>query len=240
MLSNLDDQRAMWSQIRAFRWGGSRGQREEEDASPKPPRVTEAEGDGYLEPAVGPDQKPGAVGVTAISDPSLAPLHWEGAERGSTGTRRVASAASGTWAAALGVPPGAAQGMIESGGGGDLLGGPQPHRGERQPAARGEGAAAPLRVATESGGGREQANPPLVEEPPSKGGRCSAEEAARREGAQRGHNPGPGREIGGATSRGEEARLRVARLRVARPWVGEKGAKLPPEGVEWSQRGVCI
>ena len=29
LLSNLDDQRAIWSQIRAFCWGGSRGQREE-------------------------------------------------------------------------------------------------------------------------------------------------------------------------------------------------------------------
>ena len=26
LLSNLDDQQAVWSQVRAFRWGGSRGQ----------------------------------------------------------------------------------------------------------------------------------------------------------------------------------------------------------------------
>ena len=36
LLSNLDDQRAVWSQIRAFCWGGSQGQREEGDASPNP------------------------------------------------------------------------------------------------------------------------------------------------------------------------------------------------------------
>ena len=33
LLSSLDDQRAVWSQVRAFRWGGSRGQREEGDVS---------------------------------------------------------------------------------------------------------------------------------------------------------------------------------------------------------------
>ena len=35
LLSNLDDQRALWLQIRAFCWGGSRGQQEERDVSPK-------------------------------------------------------------------------------------------------------------------------------------------------------------------------------------------------------------
>ena len=128
--------------------------------------MTEAEGEGYLEPAAGPDQKPGAVGVAATSNPSVPPLHLGEAEQGSTGTRRVASAASETRAAAPGVPPGAAPGRLEPGVGGDLLGGPQPRRGEGQPAAREERAPAPLRAATESGGEREQADPPLVEEPP--------------------------------------------------------------------------
>ena len=135
--------------------------------------MTEAEGEGYLEPAAGPDQKPGAVGVTATSNPSVAPLHLGG---GSTGTRRVASVESETRAAAPGVLPGAALGRLKPGGGGDLLGGPQPHRGEGQPAAREERAAAPLRVVTESGGEREQADPPLGEEPLGKGGRCSTDE----------------------------------------------------------------
>ena len=175
MLSNLDDQRAVWLQIRVFRWGGSRGQREEGGASQNPPMVTEAKGAGYLESAAGPDQKPDAVGVAATSNQSVVPLHLGEAERGSTGTRRVASAASETRAVAPWVPPGAAPGRLEPGGGGDLLGGPQPRRGEGQPAAREERAAAPLRVATESGGEREQAGPPLVEESPGKGGRCSAD-----------------------------------------------------------------
>ena len=55
LLSNLDDQWAVWSQVLAFRWGGSRGQREEGDVGLNPPRVTEVEGGGYLEPAEGPD-----------------------------------------------------------------------------------------------------------------------------------------------------------------------------------------
>ena len=80
LLSNLDDQWAVWSQIRAFHGGGSRGQREEGDTSQNPPRVTEAEGEGYLEPATGPDQEPGAVAVAVTSDPSVAPLHLGEAE----------------------------------------------------------------------------------------------------------------------------------------------------------------
>ena len=48
----------------------------------------------------------------------------------------MARAASETRATALRVPPGAAPGRLETGGGGDLLGGPQPRRGEGQPAAR--------------------------------------------------------------------------------------------------------
>ena len=96
MLSNLDDQRAVWSQIRAFHEGGSRGQREEGDTSQSPPRVTEVEGESYREPAAGPDQEPGAVAVAATSDPSVAPLHLGEVEGSSPGTERVASAASET------------------------------------------------------------------------------------------------------------------------------------------------
>ena len=140
--------------------------------------MTEAEGEGYLEPAAGPDQKPGVVGVEATSKPSVGPLHLGEGGRGSTGTRRAASAASETWAATPGMPPGATPGRLEPGRGGNLLGGPQPYRGEGQPAAREEKAAAPLRVATESGGEREQADLPLVEEPPGKGEGCSANEGS--------------------------------------------------------------
>ena len=88
------------------------------------------------------------------------------------------------------MPPGAAQGGLERKGGGDLLGRPQPGRREGQPAAREEGAAAPPRVAPESGGEREQADPPLGEEPPGKGGGFSARAAAGGERAPGGHTPG--------------------------------------------------
>ena len=98
-LVNPDDQWAVWSQIRAFHGSGSRGQREEGDTSQNPPRVTEDEGESYLEPAAGPD-------------PLVAPLHLGEAEQGSPGTKRIASAASETWAAAPGVPPGAARGGL--------------------------------------------------------------------------------------------------------------------------------
>ena len=117
--------------------------------------MTEAEGEGYLEPAAGPDQKPGVVGVEATSKPSVGPLHLGEGGRGSTGTRRAASAASETWAATPGMPPGATPGRLEPGRGGNLLGGPQPYRGER-----------------------EQADLPLVEEPPGKGEGCSANEGS--------------------------------------------------------------
>ena len=36
LLSTLDNQRAVWAQMRAFRWDGSRGQREEGNASQNP------------------------------------------------------------------------------------------------------------------------------------------------------------------------------------------------------------
>ena len=110
----------------------------------------------------------------------MEPLHLGEGERSSPGAERVASAASETWAATPGVPQGTAQGGLEPGGGEDRLGGPQPGRGERQPAAREGKAAAPLLAAPESGGGEGAADPPLVEEPPNQKGACSAEEAAGR------------------------------------------------------------
>ena len=117
MLSNLDDQRAVWSQIRAFHGGGSRGRRAEGNPSQDHPWVTKAKGESYLEPAAGQDQEPGAVGVAATSDQSAAPLHPGKGERSCPGTRRVASAESGTWAVAPGVLPGAAPGGLEPRGG---------------------------------------------------------------------------------------------------------------------------
>ena len=142
--------------------------------------MTEAEGEGFLEPAAGPDQQPGAVGVAPTRGPALVPWYLGEAGRGSAGTRRMASTASGTRAAALEVPPGAAPRMLEPVESGDLRRGPRPRRGGRQPAAREEGATAPPRGAMESGRGREQANPPLMEGLPREGDGCSAEEAARR------------------------------------------------------------
>ena len=132
--------------------------------------MTEAKGEGYLEPAAGPDQKPGAVRVAATSNPPVAPLRLGEAERGIGGTRRAASAASEARATAPGMPPGAALRRVEPGGGGDPLGGPQPRRGEGQPAAREERATAPRQGATESGEEWEKAGPPLVKEPPDKEG----------------------------------------------------------------------
>ena len=86
--------------------------------------------------------------------------------------------------------PRPARGGLEPGGDGDLLGGPQPRSGEGQPVARGRRAAALLRGAPEPGGEREKGDPPLVEEPPNKEGGFSAGEAAGRERAPGGHNPG--------------------------------------------------
>ena len=155
LLTNLDDQRAVWSQVRAFRWSGSQGQREEGDVSRSPPRATEAEGGGDLEPTAGPDQKSGAVGVMATSGPPRAPLHRGEVAQGSPGPRGVASAAPENWAAMPRVPAGAAQGGMEPRECGDLLGGPQPHPGEGQPTAQEGRAAAPPRVAAEPGRGKE-------------------------------------------------------------------------------------
>ena len=119
------------------------------------------------------------------------------------GTRRIASAASETQATAPGVPPGATQGGLEPGGGGDLLGGPQLRRGEGQPAARGERAAALLQVAPEPGGEREKGDPPLVEELPNKEGGFNAGEAAGRERVPGGHTPGLREKSAGRLHAGE-------------------------------------
>ena len=51
LLSNLEDQQAVWPQVRAFQRDGSRGRREEGGTGCDPPRVTEAEGTMFLEPA---------------------------------------------------------------------------------------------------------------------------------------------------------------------------------------------
>ena len=51
--------------------------------------MTKAEGEGYLEPAAGLDQKPDAVRVMATSDPPGAPLHLGEEAQGSPGSRGV-------------------------------------------------------------------------------------------------------------------------------------------------------
>ena len=45
LLSAIDNQRAVWSQVRAFRWDRSRGQRGEESIRRDPTRATEAGGE---------------------------------------------------------------------------------------------------------------------------------------------------------------------------------------------------
>ena len=171
------------------------------DPSHDPPGVTEAKGTSYWEPAASPDQEPGAAGVRATSDLSVAPPHPEEVEQSSPGTESGASAASGAWAAAPRMPPGATQEGLEPGRGEDLLGGPQARRGERQPAAREGRAGAPLLAAPESGGGEGKADPPLGGEPPSKEGACGHKEAEGREGAQWRHTGTCGREWHGDLTR---------------------------------------
>ena len=68
LLSSLEDQRAVWPQIRAFQGNGSRGQQKEGDTSKPPPWVTEVEGESHLEPAADQDQGPSAVAVSVTSD----------------------------------------------------------------------------------------------------------------------------------------------------------------------------
>ena len=156
--------------------------------------MTGAKGEGYLEPVAGPGQEPGAVGVATASDPSVAPLRLGEAERGIADTRRADSAASGTRAATPGVLPRAAPGGVEPGGGGNPLGGPQPGRGEGQPAAGWKGAAAPRQGATEAEEEWEKAGPPLGETPPEKGEARGVGRAAEREGAPWRHTKDLGEE----------------------------------------------
>ena len=186
--------------------------------------MTRTKEEGDLEVVEGPGQEPGAVGVAATSDPSVAPLRLGEAERGIAGTSGAEDAAYGDQDAALGVLPRAAPGRVEPSGGENPLGGPQPHRGEGQSAAEEEQAAAPRQGATESEGEWEEAGPPLVEEPLGKGEACGTERAAGRQGALWGHagdlgeeaamrlGPGEGPALGGAGCK-REARMRGHRVR---------------------------
>ena len=200
MLSNLDDQRAVWLQIRAFYGGGSRGQREEGDSSQNPPRVTEAEGESYLEPAAGPDQEPGAVVVAVTSDQWVAPSHLGEAGQSNPGTGRVASVESGTGAVAPGVLPGAAQGGLEPKGGRDLLGGPS---GQRRGAASGKGgesrctATGGARVWRRKGAG----GPTSSGEAAGQGGELQPRGSSEEGRGATGTRPGPLGEIGGEEAR---------------------------------------
>ena len=113
LLSTLDDQWAVWLQVRALRWGESRGQRGERDVSRDPPSGTEAGEEYDLEPAASPDQKASAVGTLVTSDTPRAPLHRGEEAQGEPGPKGVASAGAKDWAAVPGVPWGAAQGGLE-------------------------------------------------------------------------------------------------------------------------------
>ena len=100
LLSTLDDQRAVWSQVLVFRWRGSQSQRGDRDASQKPPWGTRTKGEGDLEAAEGPGQEPGAVGAVATSNPSVASLRLGEVERSIAGTSGAEDAADGNRAAA--------------------------------------------------------------------------------------------------------------------------------------------
>ena len=65
------------------------------------------------------------------------------------------------------------------------MGGFQPRRREGPPAVGEEGAADPRQGATKSEGGWEGAGPPLGEQPPRKGGVCSAKRLGEGERAMR-------------------------------------------------------
>ena len=184
MLSTLDDQWAVWLQVRALRWGESRGQRGERDVSRDPPRVAEAGGEDDLEPAASPDQKASAVGTLATSDTPRAPLHLGEEAQGGPGPKGVASAGAKDWAAVPRVPGEAAQGGLEPGEGGNSPGRPQPRRREGQPAAQeGEATALP-RGGTKPDGGGDMAGPPLVEAPPGQEEDYGTGEAAGRKGEE--------------------------------------------------------
>ena len=186
LLSTLDEQRAVWPQLRVFRLGESRGPREEGDTSRGPRGATEAQREGYPGPVAGPDPRPGAAGVAAIPGPSVAPLRRGEVDRGITGPGRADGAASRTRAATPGVPPRAAPGKVGPGGGESPLGGPQPGRGEEQPAGGGKGAAALRQGATEAEEEWEKGGPPLGEEPPGKGGARAPREQQRERGCRGG------------------------------------------------------
>ena len=132
---------------------------------------------------------------------------------------------SETRAAAPGVPPGAAQGGLGPRGGGDLLGGPQPRRGEGQPATREGRAAAPPPGAPESGRGREKKDPPLVEGPPSKEGGCSAKGVAGREREQWRRTPGPWEHSAGRLHAGERPALEPLAQRWGKREPGRRGCE---------------
>ena len=184
MLSTLDDQWAVWLQVRALRWGESRGQRGERDVSRDPPSGTEAGEEYDLEPAASPDQKASAVGTLVTSDTPRAPLHLEEEAQGGLGPRGVASAGAKDQAAVPGVPGEAAKGVLEPGECGDSLGRPQPRRREGQPAAQEGKATVPPRVGTKPDGRGDMAGPPLVEAPPGQEGDYGAREAAGRKGEE--------------------------------------------------------
>ena len=54
LLSTLEDQRAVWSQVRVLRWGGSRSQQGEGEVSQNPLGVTGTKGGGDREVVDGP------------------------------------------------------------------------------------------------------------------------------------------------------------------------------------------
>ena len=70
LLSTLDDQRAVWSQVQVFCWSGSRSQQGEGDANQNPPGGTGTQGESDREVVDSPGQEPGAVRFAVTSDPS--------------------------------------------------------------------------------------------------------------------------------------------------------------------------
>ena len=154
----------------------------------KPPSVTEAEGEGFLEPAAGQDQGPGAVAET--SDQSAATLHPGEEKRSSLGTRRVASAESGTWAFAPGVPPGAAQGGLELRGGKDLMKGPPQCQGGGQPAAR-EESFCTATVGARARGRKGDGGPASGGGAAEQGGGLRCQRSSRERKGAMGTHPGP-------------------------------------------------
>ena len=220
LLSSLEDQRAVWSQIPAFQGDGSRSQREEGDASRTPPRVTEVERGSHLEAEADQDQGPGAVTASAISDSPGAPLQPGDAERGRPDARREPGGVSETLTAVPGVPATAAQGGLEPGRGGDLPGGPQPSGREGQPAAGEEGATEPTPRAQQFGRGRERATQPLAGALQSREGGYNTEEEASGSRVQRECTRGPWKQS------------------AERPLAGDMGerATLEPPTRQWERR----